>query len=268
MKEISGAELAGYIKERQAKEVRRLKQSKGVDPKLAIIITGDDAASHKYASIKQRYADDIGIGCEIYRLPQSAVPEMLDEIRKDDSIQGVIIQLPLENPQDTDEVLALLPSHKDIDGLGPESQYDPATPTAINWLLSGYSISLNGKNLVILGQGRLVGGPLGKMWRDSGYDPVCLDENSSDDQISLALANADILVTAVGSPGIVKASDLTSGTVVIDAGVSSDNGQLIGDVADDVRDLDDIVITPKVGGVGPLTVAALFENLLTACQKY
>lgn len=263
MKELNGAELADYIKERQLKSVRSLRQSKGVQPKLAIIVTKEDPAVDKYVALKQAYAGDITAEVEVYRVAQDMVSELLDEMKKDDSVQGVIIQLPLDNPSQTEAICALIPADKDVDSLGIASDFDAATPTAINWLLSGYGIDLVGAKIAIVGQGKLVGKPLTSMFRDAGYDVATYDEGSD----LAGLIRADIVITATGQPGLIKNVHIKPGAVVVDAGTASHKGVLVGDVDREVRSRNDVHITPARGGVGPLTVAALFENLITSCRQ-
>lgn len=263
MKLLSGSELAGYIKERQAKAVRGLRQAWHIQPKLAIIVTKDDPVINTYIGLKQKYAQDILIDVEVYRIKQEMIGEILDETKKDTSIHGVIVQLPLEDPSKTETCVNLIPAQKDVDGLGGSSNYDSATATAINWLVSGYGIELVGKKIVINGIGRLVGAPLAKMWTNSGLDVQTLNEDTFDPKV---LQTGDIIVTATGKPGILKSDMVKQGAVVIDAGTTSESGRIVGDASDELYERDDITITPKIGGVGPLTIAALFENVITAAR--
>lgn len=262
-KELSGAELVSFIKPRQLKAVRGLRQAHGIQPKLAIVIANDDPVIDTYVRLKQAYAEDITAEVEVYRVAQEMVPELFDEIKKDDSIQGVILQLPLSNPEETDRLCALLPADKDIDALGPEGLYDSATPTAIRWLLTGHSIELMGKKIGIVGQGKLVGEPLGNQLHADGYEVSVYEEGDSLSD----LAEKDIVIAATGQPELITNKQIKPGAVVIDAGTASSAGKLVGDVADEVRERNDISITPVVGGVGPLTIAVLFENLITACRR-
>ncbi len=265
MKELNGAELAEFIKERQLKAVRGLKQAWDTHPKLAIIITQDDPVIDKYVSLKRRYADDILVDVEVYRIEQPMVPDLLDDIKKDKSIHGVILQLPLRDPSQTDELCALIPPSKDVDALGPSSPYDAATPTAINWLLSGYNVDLAGKQIAVVGQGKLVGKPMTDLLLSADLSVQTFDKDSP----SLApLKDKDIIITAAGKPGLITPDLLKPGMVIVDAGTSTQGGKLVGDVADEVYQLEDkdMKITPRIGGVGPLTIVALFENLLTAAR--
>lgn len=263
MKYLSGSDLASFIKERQLHQVRILAGNK-IFPKLAIVICGNDLPSQKYIGLKQEYGNEIGIAVEIYKVEQTDAIKTIGVLNSNKEVQGIIVQLPLPDIKNTDEILnSVLPS-KDLDGLGQNSIYDSATPTAIMWLLAGYNVNLAGKQIVIVGQGRLIGKPLVAIMQSSGLNPVVVDEFT--ENIPQTISEADVLVTAVGKANIIKAQDIRQGAVVIDAGVASENGVLKGDLADDVYERDDLTLTPKTGGVGPLTVCALFDNVIKAAQ--
>ena len=177
-------------------------------------------------------------------------------------MQGLIIQLPLSDPSHTDFITALVASEKDVDGLGPNACYSSATAIAINWLLAGYNIELKGKKIVIIGNGRLVGQPLQAMWQAASYNVVVLDANT--ENLATELSQAEIIVSATGVAGLVKTNMIPIGAVVVDAGVASEKGKTVGDVDPEAYTRHDLTITPQKGGVGPLTVAALFDNVLRA----
>lgn len=264
MKFLNGSELAGFIKERQAKQVRGLRQAYGIFPKLAIITTTNNSVIHTYINLKKRYGADILVEVEVFELAQAVVIQHIKQLNEDQSVHGIIVQLPLKNPDQTDEILKSVLPEKDVDALGQAPCYDLATPTAINWLMAGYNINLNTANIVIIGKGRLVGDPLTAMWLKSGYAVTTLDK---EDDISLHLKHADVIVSATGQPGLITSDMLPIGVVVVDAGTSTENGKQKGDLADDVYQRDDLTITPRIGGVGPLTVAALFDNVIRAARK-
>lgn len=264
-KELNGKELAEFVKERQARAVRGLKQEWKVFPKLAIIRTNPDPVVDSYMRIKQNYGEDIQVQVDVHTIEQSEAVDKIKELNSDISIHGIIVQIPLPDPTQTDEVLNIVSSDKDVDGLSETTDFDAPTPVAINWLLSGYNIELKGRNLVIVGHGRLVGRPLQKLWESSGYDVSVLDRSIPD--LKSATLTADVVVSATGVPGLIKPEMVKSGATIIDAGVSTDSNGLIGDVALEVREMTDITITPIKGGVGPLTVAALFENVITASRN-
>lgn len=265
---LSGAELVGYIKERQAKQVRRLRQADRIIPKL-VILKSLDASSviDSYISLKERYGEDILIETVVEALPEVDMPEAIQRHNSDPDVQGIIVQLPLSQPDLTDKIVDLIDPAKDVDGLGQKAQFDSATAVAINWLLAGYAVNLQGKAITVVGQGRLVGKPLTAMWRASGYDVTALDETNSSAELADALRRSQVIVSATGQPRLLTSDLIPSSAAVIDAGTASENGVLVGDVDASVRERADISITPEKGGVGPLTVAALFDNLIQACSK-
>lgn len=265
MKVLNGAELAGYIKERQAKQVRGLRQAYGVFPKLAIVQTTDDPVIATYVRLKQGYGEDILVAVEAYRLNEDDALAKIRELNIDPTVHGIIVQLPLNDPSRTDELLNAVVPEKDVDALGSQALYDPATPMAINWLMAGYNIDLEHKAIAIVGNGRLVGGPLARMWQSSGYAVTVVD--SSVEDITPVIQASDIVVTAVGKPGLIRSSMLRPDTVVVDAATSSENGKIVGDLAPEIRERHDLVLTPEKGGVGPLTVCALFDNVLRAARR-
>ena len=282
MKILNGAELAGFVKERQAHEVCSLK-AQGIHPKLLIIRDSNNPVIMKYVGLKIRYGEDIGIDVEEFDADsfsktcavttstqtneprddarEQAVREKVIQSNSDPSIHGIIIQLPLTDKSHTDELCNLIAPEKDVDGLGKNAKFDSATATAINWLLTGYDINLGSSKIAIVGRGKLVGAPLYKIFTSSGYD-VELFHRGSD---LTKLKQFDIIISATGVPGLISDSMIKPGAVVVDAGTASENGILKGDVADDVHARTDLTaITPIKGGVGPLTISCLYDHLLQA----
>jgi methylenetetrahydrofolate dehydrogenase (NADP+)/methenyltetrahydrofolate cyclohydrolase len=265
MKLLNGSELAGYIKIRQAREVRSLRQAWQVAPKLAIIVTVDNPVIDVYVRLKQRYGADILVDVDVYSVQLTEVAALLNKLSNDNSVHGVIVQLPLADPAQTDEIVNLVPADKDVDALGELAQFDPATPMAILWLLAGYNIDLKGKHVLLIGKGKLVGAPLEKLLSASGIDVQVADRQTAD--LKQLTIEADVIVTATGNPAILRSDMIKPAAVIIDAGVASEDGKTVGDVAPDVYERDDIIITPTKGGVGPLTVCALFENVIRAARR-
>ena len=263
MRELNGSELAGFIKERQAKQVRALRQAWHINPRLAIVTDVENPVIETYMRLKQRYGADILIDVEIYRVPAGGALEVIQELNNRDDVQGIILQLPISNSDQTEELLESIREDKDVDGLRKRAIFQAATPTAISWLLAGYGVDLKGKKVAIVGRGRLVGAPLERMWLKSGVDVTVFEKGDDLSQ----LINYDIIVSATGVPGLIKSQMVKAKAVVVDAGTASENGKIVGDVSEDVRQRDDVIITPKKGGVGPLTVSALFDNVITACLK-
>lgn len=265
MKLLNGKELAEFIKERQAHQVRALRQAYDVAPRLAIVQVKDDPVINTYVRLKKRYGADIGVDVETFKPSMEQVPELLQKLNNEPSVHGVIVQLPLPDPSQTDGVVNLVDPAKDVDALGAKPDFDPATPMAIMWLLAGYNVDLRGKKILLIGRGKLVGAPLEKQLTSSGYDISVIDRSVSD--ISAYTTEADIIITATGSPAILYPDMIKQGAVVVDAGVASEDGKTVGDVAPEVYERDDLTITPTKGGVGPLTVCALFENVIRAADK-
>lgn len=264
MKQLNGRELAEFIKERQAHQVRALRQSLQIAPKLAIIVTIEHPAIEVYMRMKQRYGDDILIDVDVHRVAQSDAPALIEQLNGDDSVHGIIVQLPLEDPSQTDEIVNLVAPEKDVDALGKNATLDPATPLAILWLLAGYNVDLRGKDIVLVGRGKLVGAPLERLLKASDLFVRVVDRSTKD--IAAELQLADVIVTATGSPGLITSSMIKQGAVVVDAGVAGEEGKTVGDLADDVYERDDLTITPKKGGVGPLTICTLFDNVIRAAR--
>lgn len=263
---LNGSELAGFIKERQARQVRSLKQSNQITPHLAIVHTGKNPVTDVYLRLKRSYGEDIGVEVVEYNPASGKLLGAIDKLNSDDNTHGIIIQLPLDDIAMTDEAVARVSVDKDVDGLNPETtKFIPATAMSIDWLLAGYNIDLNYKKIVIVGNGRLVGAPLAKLWRGAGYDVMVCDSKTS--ELRDKLYEADVIVSATGVAGLITTDMVKKSAVVVDAGTSSEGGKVVGDVANDVRARDDVIITPEKGGVGPLTVAALFDNVILAVRK-
>lgn len=273
MRFLNGAELRDFIKERQAKQVRALRQSWRVFPKLVIFYSSKSPVTETYMRLKENYGADILVEVERREVEISKLKEEIQKANIDEDIHGIIVQLPLENKNgeklsknETEVILSEILKEKDVDGLNG-GDFIPATAQAINWLLAGYNISLENKKIAVVGQGKLVGAPLSKMFEDSGIDVSKFDELNSS-EMKEKLKDFDVVITAVGKPGLITSEMLKNKAVVVDAGTASENGEIKGDVEDSVRELrKDLTITPIKGGVGPLTVASLIDNVIVAARK-
>ena len=261
MKILNGHELADFSKERQIHQVKSLKQK----PTLLIIRDSDNPVITKYVNLKIEYGEDIGVKVIDYRAQDSEdIKNKILEANQDDSISGIILQLPILEKDKTDELTNLIAPAKDVDGLSPNGNYDSATATAINWLLTGYDIELKNRKIAIVGRGKLVGAPLYKMFTASNLDVTLFHRGSDLNE----LINYDIIITATGVPDLIKSTMTKPGCVIIDAGTASEKGILKGDVSDEVRARTDLAaISPKTGGVGPLTVACLFDHVIQTNQN-
>lgn len=264
MKLLSGAELVDFIMTPQAKQVRNLVQAHRIRPTLAIVRCDDGSpVIDTYVRLKQRYGDDIGVGVELHDETQETVMSRIEELNARDDIHGIIVQLPVVPSGITDELIAAIDPAKDVDSLGQHSPYDAATPMAILWLLAGYNITV--QDVALVGEGKLVGAPLRKMLEKSGVNVAAYDLNSAG-SLQDFLVDKKLVITATGSVGSITADMIAPNAVVVDAGTASENGVIRGDLADDVYERQDITVTPRRGGVGPLTVAAVFDNVLRAAR--
>ena len=262
MRYLSGTDLTGFIIERQARQVRALRQAHQVFPRLAVILTDDNPASLKYIELKKHYGAEILVDVVVEKVSMDTVANVIKRHNNDPETHGIIVQLPIADQTKTDDIIGLISPGKDVDGLTATNTFDPATPTAILWLLAGYNVDLRGKKIVVVGKGRLVGAPLVRMLEESNLQPIVAEKG---DDVRELCADADIIISAAGQPGLITADMIAQKAVVVDAGVAGEGGVLKGDVADEVYETrDDLVITPKRGGVGPLTVTVLFDNVIQA----
>lgn len=257
MKILNGKELAGFVKERQFHYVRSLQKK----PHLVIIRDSDNPVIVKYVNLKKQYGEDIGVMVDDVFVTPDRIKDAILAANNDADVNGIILQLPILEKEKTDELTALIAPEKDVDGLSGKGCFDSATATAINWLLGGYNIELANKKIAIVGRGKLVGAPLEKMWTNSGFDVTVF--HHGDDLMKLR--DYYVIVSATGVPHLIKNKHVRGGAVIVDAGTASEDGVLVGDVDDEVRERTDLAaITPRIGGVGPLTVGCLFEHVINA----
>lgn len=232
----------------------------GVTPTLGIVLVGDDPASVTYVGIKQKRAQEIGMGFVLRRLPgsatQKAVLGEIEALNRDPGIQGVIVQLPLPRQINTDIILNAIEREKDVDGLGRHSPYQPPTPTAILALLHHYGIALASKRVGIVGYGRLVGQPLAQRLQELGISHTVYTRERGN---MLQCCMFDDVVIAATGEKVIFTRQIKPGAVVVDAAKDVD--------FDGVRAVAG-ALTPPSGGVGPLTVAALLENVVEAASRF
>lgn len=265
MKSLNGKELAGYIQERQVHQVRALRQAHHIQPKLAIVVTIEHPIINIYMRMKKAYGAELDVDVDVHRVKQDDAAATIEQLNADPSVHGIIVQLPLERPEQTESIVTLVAPEKDVDGLGEHPLFQPATPLAIMWLLAGYNIDLAGKQILLVGRGKLVGAPLERMFTELGHTVAVADRETTD--LQAMTLEADVIITATGSPAILYPDMLKQKAVVVDAGVAGEEGKTVGDVAPEVYERDDLTITPPKGGVGPLTVCALFENVIRSAQR-
>ena len=276
MEIISGTALAKQIRQKLAAEVSLLTCQHGRAPKLAIILVGDHSASMTYVNSKVKAAAEVGIQCEHIHLPEStSQEELLTLIRRlnaEPDTDGILVQLPLPPHINTDTVLLSIDPQKDVDGLhivnvgklaSGRKAIQACTPRGVISLLKSAHITIAGKHAVIAGRSNLVGSPMALLLlRENDTVTVC---HSQTQNIAAHVAQADILVTAMGKTGVITPDMLKPGVVLIDVAMNyDDQGKLRGDVytKDDLPLLEEKVAaaTPVPGGVGPMTIASLLQN--------
>ncbi len=274
---IDGKVISQTVKDRVAIEVADLKQ-KGITTGLAVIIVGEDPASKVYVANKKKACEALGIISEEYALPETTTMgellALIDTLNKKESINGILCQLPLPKHLNEDEVINAISPEKDVDAFHPQNvgkimlgDYDfvPCTPAGVMEMLNYEGIDITGKNCVVIGRSNIVGKPMGMLLlHKNGTITIC---HSKTKNLKEVCAAADILVVAVGRPNFVTADMVKEGAVVIDVGINRVDGKLVGDV--DFNAVKDkcAAITPVPGGVGPMTIAMLMQNTVTAAKK-
>lgn len=283
---IDGRKISAEIKDEIKAQVNQLKENGKRAPHLAIIIVGDDGASHTYVSGKISACKAVGFDYTLLQFASTISEEKLlkhvEQLNEDPDIDGFIVQLPLPEHISVDKVTESISPEKDVDGFTNENFGSitsnqpllmPATPFGVMELIKRYEIETEGKHCVIVGASRLVGAPLATMMSNGARATVTLCHKYTQDLASHTKA-ADILVVAVGKPGLISADMVKEGAVVIDVGTtrvkdeSKKSGfRLSGDVVYDEVAQKASYITPVPGGVGPMTIASLMINTLQAAKK-
>ena len=259
---LNGKALAESIKD----DARKIVTELNLSPYLVIISVGDDSASKVYVRNKIRACEQIGIKYEHVVLPEKTTEkELLSRIRvynMNHFIHGIIVQLPLPKHINPDRVTDAIWRSKDVDGFGQKSLFRPCTPEGIIRLLDHYNTPIESRNVVIVGRSDIVGRPLARMMLDRNANVTVLHSKTTDADRHTYLRNADIIISAVGSPMLVVPIDVSPQTVIVDVGINRDqNGKLCGDVHPKAYDAS-LAYTPVPGGVGPMTVAMLMEHVV------
>lgn len=275
---IDGKAVSADVKARIKAETQELR-GEGIIPGLAVIIVGEDPASKIYVASKEKACADIGFYSEKYTLPESVTQdELLNLIKKlnnDDRINGILCQLPLPPHLDEKAVINAIDPQKDVDAFHPQNvgkimigEYDflPCTPAGVMELLSAYNIEITGKKCVVIGRSNIVGKPMAMLLlHKNGTVTICHSKTVNLPEIC---RSADILVAAVGKAEFVTADMVKDGAVVIDVGMNRpEGGKLCGDVDFENVAEKSSYITPVPGGVGPMTIAMLMQNTLTAAKR-
>ncbi|HDC9550726.1 TPA: bifunctional methylenetetrahydrofolate dehydrogenase/methenyltetrahydrofolate cyclohydrolase FolD [Staphylococcus aureus] len=272
---LDGKQIAKDYRQGLQDQVEALKE-KGFTPKLSVILVGNDGASQSYVRSKKKAAEKIGMISEIVHLEETATEEEvlneLNRLNNDDSVSGILVQVPLPKQVSEQKILEAINPDKDVDGFHPinigklyidEQTFVPCTPLGIMEILKHADIDLEGKNAVVIGRSHIVGQPVSKLLLQKNASVTILHSRSKD--MASYLKDADVIVSAVGKPGLVTKDVVKEGAVIIDVGNTPDeNGKLKGDVDyDAVKEIAG-AITPVPGGVGPLTITMVLNNTLLA----
>ncbi len=275
---IDGKELAKKIRANLKIECEELKK-KNINSKLAVIMVGEDPASKVYVRNKSRACEDVGIEYEEYlldsKITQKELIELIEKLNNDKTINGILLQSPIPSNLDINEAFRTISPEKDVDGFNPinvgklvlnQDTFVSCTPYGIMKMFEEYDIDLTGKNVVILGRSNIVGKPL---------IHCCLNKNatvtschSKTQNIAQKAKEADVLISAIGKANFVTADMVKDGAVVIDVGINRlDNGKITGDVDFESVKEKASYITPVPGGVGPMTIAMLMNNVIKATRR-
>lgn len=278
MELIDGKKTATRVREELKIEVENLK-NEGIKPKLAVIMVGNDSASKVYVRNKNKACEDIGIEYEEYLLAENTTMEellkLIENLNANPNINGILLQSPIPRHLDINKAFRAILPEKDVDGFHPinagklsigEKCFIPCTPQGVIRMMEEYNIELEGKNVVIVGRSNIVGKPLIQ---------CCLQKNatvtvchSRTTNLKEFTKNADILIVAIGKPRFITEEMVKEGVVVIDVGINrNEEGKLVGDVDFEKVSKKASYITPVPGGVGPMTVAMLMENVVEAAKQ-
>ncbi|HEL0607281.1 bifunctional methylenetetrahydrofolate dehydrogenase/methenyltetrahydrofolate cyclohydrolase [Streptococcus equi subsp. zooepidemicus] len=276
---IDGKALAQKMQAALAKKVESLKAEKGIVPGLVVILVGDNPASQVYVRNKERAALAAGFKSETVRLSDSVCQEelieLIEQYNQDETIHGILVQLPLPHHINDKKIILAIDPKKDVDGFHPMNtghlwsgrpNMVPCTPAGIMEMFRDYGIELEGKNAVIVGRSNIVGKPMAQLLLDKNATVTLTHSRTR--QLAAICRRADILIVAIGQGHFITKDFVKEGAVVIDVGMNRDvNGRLIGDVAfDEVSELASM-ITPVPGGVGPMTITMLLEQTYQAALR-
>lgn len=274
---IDGKLVSAAVKERVAQEVKKLNEQ-GVSVCLAVILVGSDPASQVYVANKKKACEQLGIISKEYLLPETTTQDellkLVKELNEDTQVNGILCQLPLPKGLDEKVVIETIDPNKDVDAFHPINvgrimigDYDflPCTPAGVMEMLAYYDIDINGKECVVIGRSNIVGKPMSMLLlHKNGTVTVA---HSRTQNLAEVTRRADILVAAVGRANFVTADMVKDGAVVIDVGINRVDGKLYGDVDFEAVKEKASYITPVPGGVGPMTIATLMQNTLTAAKR-
>ncbi len=279
MQLIDGKSLANKVQDRVIQGVDRLKQEKNIVPGLAVILIGDDPASHAYVKMKAKACEKVGFYSITHNMPetisQNEIMATIEMMNNNPRIDGILVQLPLPKHIDTDKIIEVIDPLKDVDGFHPCNVgrlvtgldgFVACTPLGVMKMFEAYDIEIEGKDVCIVGASNIVGKPMASLLTNANAT-VTITHIYTKELKRHTLA-ADIVIVGVGVPSLIKKDMVRDGAIVIDIGINRiENGSLVGDVDFPEVSPKCSYITPVPGGVGPMTIAMLLENTLKSAQK-
>ncbi|NOZ90221.1 MAG: bifunctional methylenetetrahydrofolate dehydrogenase/methenyltetrahydrofolate cyclohydrolase FolD [Epsilonproteobacteria bacterium] len=280
MQLIDGKSLSNKVQISISKEVEKLKQQRNIVPGLAVIIVGNDPASHAYVSMKEKACKKVGFYSITHKMPEGITQDEIIEIIKmmnnNPHIHGILVQLPLPKHIDTDTILEVIDPKKDVDGFHAYNigrmvtnldSFVSCTPLGVMKMFEEYNIDLEGKDVVVVGASNIVGKPMAMLLLNANATVTITHIYTKD--LSKYTKEADIVIVGVGRPNLITADMIKDGAIVIDIGINRlEDGSLVGDV-----DFENVApkcsyITPVPGGVGPMTIAMLLSNTLKSAKQF
>ena len=276
---LDGKHVAATVRQQVANEIKQRQHANLPTPGLAVVLIGDDPASYIYVNAKRRSCEEVGIHSIAHDLPadtsQTTLLNLINQLNHDPSVHGILVQLPLPSHIDQRSVIETITPQKDVDGFHPYNlgrliqrtpTLRPCTPYGVMTLLSHYQLSVKGKHAVIIGASNIVGRPMSMELLIGGATVTICHRFTQN--LASYVARADILISAVGKPNLIKGDWIKPNTIVIDVGMNRlNNGKLVGDVEFEHASEKASWITPVPGGVGPMTVASLLMNTLQAASQ-
>ena len=276
---IDGKQAAAELRQELKKEVSELKQKYNQVPGLTVILIGDLTPSQIYVRNKEKSAIEVGLKSDVIRYPDSVeektVLEKIGELNKENSVSGILVQLPLPKHIDKQKVIEAIDPSKDVDGFHPmnvgnlSSGYEssvPCTPLGCYLLIKKVEPNLSGKKAVIIGRSNLNGNPMAQLLLQENCTVTITHSKTKD--LKAECLEADIIVAAVGIPELVKGDWVKKDTIVIDVGINKTDKGIVGDVAFEEVSKNAKALTPVPGGVGPMTIACLLKNTITCFRRF
>ena len=275
---IDGKKVAAELREELKKEVLDIKKKYNTIPGLTVILIGDMAPSQIYVRMKEKAANEVGLKSEVIRYPEAVeektVLDKIDELNKNESVSGILVQLPLPKHIDKQKVIETILPSKDVDGFHPmnvgnlSSGYEssiPCTPLGCYLLIKKIEPNLSGKKAVVVGRSNLNGKPMTQLLLKENCTVTITHSKTKD--LKAECLRADIIIAAVGIPKLVKGDWVKKGAIVIDVGINKTDAGIVGDV--DFKEVSKVAkaITPVPGGVGPMTIACLLNNTVECFKK-